>query len=104
MPEKYKDLPAIIWSATLLVLIMVYTWKEKISILKLVVAWVWSILASYLLIGLVQYFVPNLYEWPLHDVLVSVFTLSAFQVLVIAYKKNLLKKIYNKKEKEYLKK
>jgi hypothetical protein len=97
-----KDFFIMFISSWLLILVTVYSWKEEITHQKLLLMFLWSIIAWYLVLWPIEYLFPVLYNHDkLHDFAVAVTTLSAFQLLVIAHKKDLLLKIYNNKVKKY---
>ena len=97
-----KDFFIMFISSWLLVLIAVYSWKEELTHRKLLILFLWSIIAWYLALWPIEYLFPVLYNHNnLHDFMVGLTTLLAFQLWVIAYKKDLLLKIYNNKTKKY---
>ena len=97
-----KDFFIMFISSWLLVLIAVYSWKEEITHKKLLILFLWSIIAWYLALWPIEYLFPKSFNNDkLHDFMVGLTTLSAFQLWVIAYKKDLLLKIYNNKVKKY---
>jgi len=100
--KVFKDLFIMSISSWLLVLITVYSWTEKISHIRLLIMFIWSIIAWYIFLWPIEYMFPSLYNSEeLHDFMVSITTLASFQLLVIANKRQLLLKIYKHKTKDY---
>lgn len=99
--KVFKDMFVIFLSSWLLVLIQVYSGVDKISPIQLLIMFLGSIIAWYLFLWPVEYFLPSLYDSKMHDALVSLTTLSAFQLLVLAHKRKLLMKVYKDKTKKY---
>lgn len=103
-----NDLFIIILSAWLLVLIHLYSPKEELMPLQLMVLFLGSIIAWVIFLWPVEYLLSNagskyceIDTDKLHDMIVAVNTLVLFQLLVMANKNKLLLKIYKDKTKKY---